>query len=58
MPMAVGTAGIQFKKYHGLGNDFVLIDNRHQTEPVLTPEVGWCLLFLVLDVFLLERVSV
>lgn len=35
---------IAFQKYHGLGNDFVLIDNRHQTEPVLTPEqaVQWC----------------
>mgnify|MGYP005845340745 CR=1 FL=1 len=35
---------IAFQKYHGLGNDFVLIDNRHQMEPVLTPEqaVQWC----------------
>ena len=39
LAMATGTAGIQFKKYHGLGNDFVLIDNRHQSEPVLSPEV-------------------
>lgn len=36
--MAGDTVGIQFKKYHGLGNDFVLIDNRHQSEPVLSPE--------------------
>ena len=28
---------IEFTKYHGLGNDFILIDNRHQTEPIITP---------------------
>jgi diaminopimelate epimerase len=35
---------IQFAKYHGLGNDFILIDNRHQSDPVLTPEQAkaWC----------------
>lgn len=35
---------IEFTKYHGLGNDFILMDNRHQMEPVLTPEqaVKWC----------------
>ena len=27
-----------FTKYHGLGNDFILIDNRHQSQPILTPE--------------------
>lgn len=27
---------IEFAKYHGLGNDFILIDNRHQTEPIVT----------------------
>ena len=36
--------GIEFSKYHGLGNDFILIDNRHQADPCLTPEdaVAWC----------------
>ena len=29
---------IEFSKYHGLGNDFILIDNRHTTEPIVTPE--------------------
>ncbi|MBO3459383.1 diaminopimelate epimerase [Aetokthonos hydrillicola Thurmond2011] len=29
---------IKFTKYHGLGNDFILIDNRSSSEPVLTPE--------------------
>lgn len=35
---------IEFTKYHGLGNDFILIDNRHQQEPVITAEqaVLWC----------------
>lgn len=33
-----------FAKYHGLGNDFILIDNRQQTAPLLTPQqaVQWC----------------
>ena len=30
--------GLPFSKYHGLGNDFILVDNRHQLSPVLTPE--------------------
>ncbi len=29
---------IEFTKYHGLGNDFILIDNRSSSHPVLTPE--------------------
>lgn len=29
---------IEFTKYHGLGNDFILIDNRSASLPVLTPE--------------------
>ncbi len=35
---------IAFSKYHGLGNDFILIDNRHSAEPILTSEQAekWC----------------
>ncbi|NMG21639.1 diaminopimelate epimerase [Brasilonema bromeliae] len=29
---------IEFTKYHGLGNDFILIDNRSSSEPVITQE--------------------
>lgn len=35
---------MEFTKYHGLGNDFILIDNRTSAEPRLTPEdaIQWC----------------
>ncbi len=35
---------IEFTKYHGLGNDFILVDNRATPEPLITPEqaVQWC----------------
>ncbi len=29
---------VEFTKYHGLGNDFILVDNRASTEPCLTPD--------------------
>lgn len=29
---------LQFSKYHGLGNDFILVDNRHSSDPILSPE--------------------
>lgn len=29
---------VKFSKYHGLGNDFILIDNRQKDEPLLSPE--------------------
>jgi diaminopimelate epimerase len=35
---------MEFSKYHGLGNDFILVDNRQQPEPKLSPAeaVRWC----------------
>jgi diaminopimelate epimerase len=35
---------LEFTKYQGLGNDFILIDNRAQDLPLLTPEQSahWC----------------
>jgi diaminopimelate epimerase len=29
---------ISFTKYHGLGNDFILVDNRTSAQPCITPE--------------------
>ncbi|MBD2136732.1 diaminopimelate epimerase [Anabaena sp. FACHB-1237] len=29
---------LEFTKYHGLGNDFILIDNRSSLTPILTPQ--------------------
>ncbi len=29
---------LPFSKYHGLGNDFILVDNRASDEPMVTPE--------------------
>ncbi|MGB7442102.1 MAG: diaminopimelate epimerase [Coleofasciculaceae cyanobacterium] len=29
---------LEFTKYHGLGNDFILIDNRTSSEPIITSE--------------------
>ncbi|MEL7495092.1 MAG: diaminopimelate epimerase [Cyanobacteria bacterium J06554_11] len=28
---------LPFSKYHGLGNDFILVDNRGSAEPIITP---------------------
>jgi diaminopimelate epimerase len=35
---------IDFTKYHGLGNDFILVDNRAQDEPMISADqaVQWC----------------
>ena len=35
---------LPFHKFHGLGNDFILIDNRQQNTPLLSPAeaIEWC----------------
>ncbi len=35
---AVALPTLPFSKYHGIGNDFILIDNRQSETPLLTPE--------------------
>ena len=39
---AMASAGVAFKKYQGLGNDFIIVDNRDSEEPSLTPEQVAC----------------
>jgi diaminopimelate epimerase len=38
------TMTIAFSKYQGLGNDFILIDNRHQDTPIIDADeaIIWC----------------
>jgi diaminopimelate epimerase len=32
------SSAVEFTKYHGLGNDFILVDNRDNSEPIMSPE--------------------
>jgi diaminopimelate epimerase len=36
----LGNMTIKFVKYHGLGNDFILIDNRHAANPIVASELA------------------
>ena len=36
--LAAGHNTVEFTKYHGLGNDFILIDNRDEEAPCMTPD--------------------
>ncbi|CAI5467287.1 unnamed protein product [Closterium sp. Yama58-4] len=35
---AAGSGELRFSKYQGIGNDFILVDNRHSSEPVVSQE--------------------
>jgi diaminopimelate epimerase len=43
-PQVAPAQQLAFTKYHGLGNDFILINNRDRPEPKLTPDQAakWC----------------
>ena len=36
-PLSFGMVTLPFSKYHGLGNDFILMDNRESDTPMITP---------------------
>lgn len=35
---AEGSANLKFSKYHGIGNDFILVDNTHSDSPICSAE--------------------